>query len=172
MSELLPDLTAETVAANLRAKELQQYKLRSIAEPDLLVESVEVPRDPVKDGELAFRGRLQRPSHEIFTRWLRAYNAEGYTPMLRHVDEDGDPNEVVLRLFNGIAVPGHPRVWINAVLFALTLVSTLFFGSPYGYNGLVIGVYAASGGLAYLVYRPRAPRDFSQEEFIPSKYKE
>ena len=138
MSELLPDLTAETVAAKMRATELQQYKLRSIAESGMLVESVEVPRDPVKDGELVFRGRLQRPSHEVFPRWLRAYNAEGYTPMLRHADEDGDPNEVVLRLFNGIAVPGHPRVWINGVLFALTVVSTLFVGSLYGDNGLVI----------------------------------
>ncbi len=134
----MPDLTAETVAAKMRATELQQYKLRSIAESGMLVESVEVPRDPVKDGELVFRGRLQRPSHEVFTRWLRTYNAEGYTPMLRHAAEDGDPNEVVLRLFNGIAVPGHPRVWINAVLFALTVVSTLFVGSLYGDNGLVI----------------------------------
>ncbi len=134
----MPDLTAETVAAKMRATELQQYKLRSIAESGMLVESVEVPRDPVKDGELVFRGRLQRPSHEVFTRWLRTYNAEGYMPMLRHAAEDGDPNEVVLRLFNGIAVPGHPRVWINAVLFALTVVSTLFVGSLYGDNGLVI----------------------------------
>jgi sec-independent protein translocase protein TatC len=33
-------------------------------------------------------------------------------------------------------------------------------------------LYAASVGLAYLLYRPRAPRDFTQEEFIPAKYKE
>ena len=38
--------------------------------------------------------------------------------------------------------------------------------------GPLIVLYAASVGLAYLLYRPRAPRDFSQEEFIPSKYKE
>ena len=38
--------------------------------------------------------------------------------------------------------------------------------------GPLIVLYAASVGLAYLLYRPRAPRDFSEEEFIPSKYKE
>ena len=31
-----------------------------------------------------------------------------------------------------------PRVWINAVLFALTVVSTLFVGMLYGDNGLVL----------------------------------
>ena len=134
----MPELTADASAANLQATELKQLRLRSIAESGMLVESVEVPRDATKDGDVVFRGRLQRPSHEVFTRWLRTYNAEGYTPMLRHADEDGDSNEVVLRLFNGIAVPGHPRVWINAVLFALTVVSTLFVGSLYGDNGLVI----------------------------------
>jgi membrane-associated protease RseP (regulator of RpoE activity) len=138
VNELVPDLTAETVAADLRAKELQQYQLRSIVATDMLVESVEAPREPEKEGELVLRGRLLRPSHEVFTRWLTAYNAIGYTPMLRHIDEEGDPNEVLVRLFRGVAAPGKPRVWINAVLFALTLVSTLFVGSLYGDNGLVI----------------------------------
>jgi len=138
VNELVPELTAETVAADLRAKELQQYQLRSIVETGMLVESVEIPRDPIKDGDVVFRGRLQRPSHEVFTRWLTACNAIGYTPMLRHIDEEADPNEVLVRLFKGVAVPGKPRVWINAVLFALTLVSTLFVGSLYGDNGLVI----------------------------------
>jgi sec-independent protein translocase protein TatC len=33
-------------------------------------------------------------------------------------------------------------------------------------------LYALSTGLAYAVYRERKPRDFSQEDFIPAKYKE
>jgi sec-independent protein translocase protein TatC len=33
-------------------------------------------------------------------------------------------------------------------------------------------LYALSVGLAYGLYRERAPRDFSQEDFIPAKYKE
>jgi sec-independent protein translocase protein TatC len=33
-------------------------------------------------------------------------------------------------------------------------------------------LYALSVGLAFALYRERAPRDFSKEDFIPSKYKE
>ncbi len=33
-------------------------------------------------------------------------------------------------------------------------------------------LYASSVGLAYLLYRPRAPRDFSKEDFIPSEYQD
>ena len=36
----------------------------------------------------------------------------------------------------------------------------------------LIVLYAISVGLAYALYKERAPRDFSQEDFIPAKYKE
>lgn len=36
----------------------------------------------------------------------------------------------------------------------------------------LIVLYAISVGLAFGLYRPRAPRDFSTEDFIPAKYKE
>ncbi len=36
----------------------------------------------------------------------------------------------------------------------------------------LIVLYAISVGLAYAVYKERAPRDFSKEDFIPSKFKE
>jgi sec-independent protein translocase protein TatC len=36
----------------------------------------------------------------------------------------------------------------------------------------LIVLYAISVGLAYAVYKERAPRDFSTEDFIPAKYKE
>ncbi|GIK74803.1 MAG: Sec-independent protein translocase protein TatC [Chloroflexota bacterium] len=36
----------------------------------------------------------------------------------------------------------------------------------------LIVLYFGSVGLAYLVYRPRAPRDFSKEDFIPQEYKD
>jgi sec-independent protein translocase protein TatC len=38
---------------------------------------------------------------------------------------------------------------------------------------LPLGVlYAASTALAYLLYKPRTPRDFSQEDFLPPEFKE
>ncbi|MFO7631621.1 MAG: twin-arginine translocase subunit TatC [Caldilinea sp.] len=36
----------------------------------------------------------------------------------------------------------------------------------------LIVLYFGSVGLAYLVYRPRAPRDFSKEDFIPPEYQD
>ena len=38
--------------------------------------------------------------------------------------------------------------------------------------GPLIVLYGLSVGLAYALYRPRTPRDFSQEDFIPKEYKE
>ncbi len=37
--------------------------------------------------------------------------------------------------------------------------------------GPLIVLYAASVAIAFLVYKPRTPRDFSQEDFIPAEYK-
>lgn len=36
----------------------------------------------------------------------------------------------------------------------------------------LIVLYASSVGLAYLLYRPRTPRDFSSEDFIPPEYRD
>ena len=38
--------------------------------------------------------------------------------------------------------------------------------------GPLIVLYFASVGLAYLLYRPREPRDFSEESFIPAEFQE
>ena len=90
-----------------------------------------------KEGALVFRGRLLAPSYLAFPRWLQALNSKEYTPMLRP-GASGAPEDVVVRLFAGVARPGRSRVWINAVLFALTVLSTLFVGMLYGDNGLII----------------------------------
>jgi membrane-associated protease RseP (regulator of RpoE activity) len=104
--------------------------LQALVEGDLAVESVEVPREGERDGVLVLRGRLLRPSHEVFARWLVAFNAAGYTPMLRP-GATADLADVVLRVFAGVAKRGRSRVWINVVLFVLTVISTLFVGSLY-----------------------------------------
>jgi membrane-associated protease RseP (regulator of RpoE activity) len=104
-------------------------ELRSLIEADMAVESVEVPRDE-RGGVLVLRGRLLRPSAELFPRWLSALNARGYTPTLR--PGAGNASEdVVVRIFSGVARGGTSRAWINALLFVLTLISTLFVGALY-----------------------------------------
>jgi membrane-associated protease RseP (regulator of RpoE activity) len=105
-------------------------ELRSLIAADMAVESVEVPRDTEKEGVLVLRGRLLRPSHELFPRWLQTLNARGYTPTLRPGLTD-NPNDVVVRVLPGVAAKGTSRAWVNALLFVLTLLSTLFAGALY-----------------------------------------
>ena len=104
--------------------------LRALIEAEMAVESVEVPRDGEKDGVLVLRGRLLRRSHEVFPRWLSALTARGYTPTLRPGNTD-NPDDVVVRVLPGVMRRGPSRWWINAVLFVLTLISTLFAGALY-----------------------------------------
>jgi membrane-associated protease RseP (regulator of RpoE activity) len=96
----------------------------------MAVESVEVPRDTETEGVLVLRGRLLRPSAEIFGPWLAALNARGYTPTLRP-GATNDPQDVVVRVLSGVARRGPSRAWVNALLFVLTLISTLFAGALY-----------------------------------------
>ncbi|MBK8051253.1 MAG: site-2 protease family protein [Anaerolineales bacterium] len=105
-------------------------KVRAVVEQDMTVVSVEMPREPQVDGVVVVRGQLLRPSHEVFGKWLSTLNASGYTPML-HPSEDGDPKDVVVRIFKGIAVVQPSRIWINVLLFVLTVISTLYIGAEY-----------------------------------------
>jgi membrane-associated protease RseP (regulator of RpoE activity) len=108
-------------------------ELRAVVAGDLTIDSVEVPRDPDTEGVVVLRGRLLRPSHEAFGRWLVSLNARGYTPTLRPSSTD-DPDDVVVRIYSGVARRGTSRAWINALLFVLTLLSTLFAGALYSEN--------------------------------------
>lgn len=112
-------------------------RLAALVSADMAVDSVEVPRDGETDGVVALRGRLLGPSHEIFTRWLKTFTAQGFTPMLRPGDNDQTDN-VVLRVFAGVAHPGRSRVWINVVLFILTVLSTLWVGAMYSDSPFVL----------------------------------
>ena len=51
-------------------------------------------------------------------------------PTLRPAATD-NPEDVVVRVHQGVARKGKSRAWINAVLFVLTLISTLFAGALY-----------------------------------------
>jgi hypothetical protein len=141
VSELLPT-PADASAVTPPPSALLQTELRRIIEPDLLVESIQAPREPEKQGVLLLRGRLLRPSHVAFPRWQAELARRNFTPTLRSAAEEGEtgapPEDVFVRIFAGVVKPGRPRVWINAVLFVLTVISTLFVGSRYGDTALVI----------------------------------
>jgi membrane-associated protease RseP (regulator of RpoE activity) len=108
-------------------------RVRQIVQPDLAIESVQVPLDPAREGALVIRGRLLRPSHEVFAGWVNALRPLGYTPLLRQDEPEpgrpAQPDQVALHIMVGVPPKAHPRVWINALLFVLTVISTLFVGS-------------------------------------------
>lgn len=101
---------------------------------DMAVESIRTPEKPAQEG-LEVRGRLLRPSAEIFTRWLTELNKKGFTPFLRQ-DEDagaaGTGKNVVLQVLTGVVPRSRSNPLINLALFVLTVLSTLFVGVLYG----------------------------------------
>lgn len=102
-----------------------------VVQGDMAVESIQTPKDLKRDGALVLRGRLLRPSHDFFATWVAKLRTLGYTPLLRR-DGDDDPQAVVAHVMAGVPAQARPRVWINIVLFLLTIASTLFVGSLYG----------------------------------------
>lgn len=113
----------------LPAEEAQKLanEIRSLVAPDLSIEAVQTTRDQ-RQGAVVVEGRLLRPSHEVFSRWLTTLNKMGYTPMLRH-RAGGGPDDIKLHVMAGVAPKVASNGWINLVLFILTLFSTLWVGS-------------------------------------------
>ncbi|HXF64984.1 MAG TPA: site-2 protease family protein [Caldilineaceae bacterium] len=106
-------------------------RVRQVVQGDLAIDSIQTPSDPAREGVLVLRGRLLRPSHEVFAGWVEQLRPLGYTPLLRR-DGEEQPDRVAVHLMAGVPPKAHPRVWINVVLFVLTVLSTLFVGSLYG----------------------------------------
>ncbi len=103
---------------------------KEIVQPELHVESVEIPLDAGSEGVLVLRGRMLIHNDEFFSRWVAEFKRLGYTPVLRK--DEADPDYVALHVMAGIPHKSVPRVWLNILLFVLTFLSTLFVGSLYG----------------------------------------
>ncbi len=129
---MLPSPTMTAAEAQLLANDV-----RALVSDDLAIEAIQINQDQAREGVVSVRGRLLRPSYEVFSRWLSEFNRRGYTPILRP-DSAGDDQQVVLHVIAGVAPKSQPRVWINVLLFVLTVISTLFSGMFYGDNQLVL----------------------------------
>lgn len=109
----------------------------SIVGEDVAVESMRIPDGPNLFA-LEMRGRLLRPSAQVFSRWLAEFNQKGFTPFLRR-DEDGPAaarnDSVVLQVMSGVFKQTESNPRINLLLFVLTVLSTLFVGALYGMEG-------------------------------------
>ncbi len=129
---MLPSPAVSAADAQLLADEVCALVSR-----DLAIEAVQINQDQTREGVVLVRGRLLRPSHEVFPRWLSELNRRGYTPILRP-EANADDQQVVLHVVAGVAPKSQPRAWINLLLFVLTVISTLFAGMLYGDSNLVI----------------------------------
>lgn len=101
---------------------------------DMAVESISTPEEAARD-VLEVRGRLLRPSADVFSRWLAEFNSRGFTPFLRRDDESSptaNPDGVVLQVLAGVVPRSRSNPLINLLLFVVTLLSTLFVGVLYG----------------------------------------
>lgn len=128
MAEPITPARYQTVR-EVPAEEAQKLanEIRALVANELSIESVQTTRDQ-RQGAVVVQGRLLRPSHQVFSRWLTALNQLGYTPMLRP-QPGGAPDEVKLHIMAGVAPKRSSNGWINLVLFLLTLLSTLWIGS-------------------------------------------
>jgi membrane-associated protease RseP (regulator of RpoE activity) len=88
--------------------------------------------DPKKGYFLRYRGELVRDSIEAYDQLAEALHPYDITPLFRL--EEGQ--QVVL-LVRGTIHSTRGKVWVNILLFALTLLSVLFAGATFGYTGLV-----------------------------------
>jgi membrane-associated protease RseP (regulator of RpoE activity) len=113
----------------VEAEALADY-LRALVEGDMGIESVQLGRDQQREGVVIVRGRLLKPSEELFPRWMETLGKRGYTPLLRP-QEGRSKDFVALHVIAGVAPEAHPRAWVNGLLFALTVLSTLFVGAQY-----------------------------------------
>jgi membrane-associated protease RseP (regulator of RpoE activity) len=83
-----------------------------------------------KDFAVRYRGRLMIPPSEAYDRLEPMFAREGMTLLFR--EEGGD--HLVLGV-SGRIQPRPSNPWANLALFLLTLLSVLFAGALYAYNG-------------------------------------
>ena len=86
---------------------------------------------------------------------------------------------LVVAILARLGIVSGPRLlhfWRQAIVIIAVVAAAITPTVDPVNMGLVMAplivLYAGSVGLAYLLYRPRAPRDFSREDFIPPEYKE
>jgi membrane-associated protease RseP (regulator of RpoE activity) len=88
--------------------------------------------DPNKGYFLRYRGMVLRDSVEAYDQLAEALRPYDFTPLFRL--EDGHQTVLLVR---GTIHPKPSKVWVNILLFALTVLSVLFAGELYSYNGPV-----------------------------------
>jgi membrane-associated protease RseP (regulator of RpoE activity) len=100
---------------------------------------------------MRFRGRLRMDSVEAYALVAEKFRALGYTPLFR---KDGEAHAVLA--VKGVINPPPSRAWVNYLLFGLTVLSVLWTGGVYAFQGapptdLMGWVRLVLGGWPFLV---------------------
>jgi membrane-associated protease RseP (regulator of RpoE activity) len=90
--------------------------------------------DPKQGYFLRYRGELTRDSLEAYDQLVEALRPYDITPVFRLENK----RQTIL-LMRGTMHPMPGRVWVNILLFVLTLLSVLFAGAMYSYSGPLPG---------------------------------
>lgn len=82
---------------------------------------------PAQPEVIRLRGRLSVASEQAYLELAKRFRQEGYAVILRH---DSEQDLDVLLAAPEVQAPKRsPRLWINAVLYVLTVLSTLWAGT-------------------------------------------
>jgi membrane-associated protease RseP (regulator of RpoE activity) len=84
---------------------------------------------PNQPDAIRLRGHLNAPSHRAYPQIAQRIRKLGYTAELRH---DPESNlDILLATPGVIPQKSDGRIWVNLVLFVLTVLSTLFVGASW-----------------------------------------
>lgn len=79
---------------------------------------------------IRFRGRLRMDSVEAYALVSERFRPLGYTALFRH-----DSGAHAVLAVKGVIDPPASRIWVNYLLLGLTVLSVLFTGAVYFYEG-------------------------------------
>jgi membrane-associated protease RseP (regulator of RpoE activity) len=116
-------------------------ELREAAELALDVTDFEVVRLAGQREALRLRGRLLLEPDAAYRAVAPRFRELGYTAML-----NGEPHAAQLTAIPGVIAPAPSRLWLALLLFAITVLSTIFIGGANATSGLRL-----PGGLAALL---------------------
>lgn len=86
--------------------------------------------DPSKNYIVRYRGQIYGDSAEAFDQLATSLRTYQITPLFRN-----DADRHAVQLLEGVIQPKPSNPWVNLILFLFTLVSMIFAGALYAYNG-------------------------------------
>jgi membrane-associated protease RseP (regulator of RpoE activity) len=106
-----------------------QEQITSVVNRVMVITSITVGTQ--KDNILAnYRGQLRKDSEQAYDQLAAALLPYKITPLFR---EEQDQHLIIL--VEGVLDPAPSNPWVNLVLFILTVLSVLFAGTLYSYEG-------------------------------------